>query len=174
MSMGEREPETTTTATRRSLFAGAVGAGALLAACGPGDGGTVPQPPPGGNGSRDGGSAGNPGPGGGETDEPDRPEGFLAEVADVEVGGGFINSGENVVVTQPTDGDFRGFRATCTHEGCRVTGVQDGTINCPCHGSRYSIEDGSVVQAAIGLTPATQSPLPEVAVVADGDVILRA
>jgi Rieske Fe-S protein len=33
----------------------------------------------------------------------------------------------------------------CTHTGCTVSAVGGGTINCPCHGSRYSITDGSVV-----------------------------
>ena len=49
-----------------------------------------------------------------------------------------------VVVTQPTAGTFKAFSSTCTHMGCTVSSVKNGTINCPCHGSRYSIADGSV------------------------------
>ena len=51
---------------------------------------------------------------------------------------------QKVVVTQPTAGDFKCFTAVCTHQGCIVATVSDGTINCACHGSQYSIEDGDV------------------------------
>ena len=51
-----------------------------------------------------------------------------------------------MVLTQPTAGEFRGFGIVCTHDGCELNAVADGTINCPCHGSRYAITDGSVVQ----------------------------
>ena len=42
--------------------------------------------------------------------------------------------------------------------GCPVSNVDGGTINCNCHGSKFSIEDGSVVR---GPAP---SPLGEVSV----------
>ncbi len=32
----------------------------------------------------------------------------------------------------------------CPHQGCAVNEVTGGTINCPCHGSRFRIADGSV------------------------------
>ncbi|HLU74082.1 MAG TPA: Rieske (2Fe-2S) protein [Nonomuraea sp.] len=63
-----------------------------------------------------------------------------------EIGEGKIFKGQDVVVTQPSEGDFRAFSATCTHQGCAVASVSNGVINCPCHGSQFSIEDGSVVQ----------------------------
>ncbi len=71
-----------------------------------------------------------------------------AEVAasDVPVGGGTILEDEMVVVTQPTEGEFKAFSAVCTHQSCPVQAIADGTINCRCHGSRFSLEDGSVVQ----------------------------
>lgn len=53
----------------------------------------------------------------------------IAKTADVPVGSGVI-VGE-VVVTQATAGDFKGFSSTCTHAGCAVNEVVDGTINCP-------------------------------------------
>lgn len=95
----------------------------------------------------------------------------IASAADVAVGGGLIVADQSVVITQPTAGDFRGFSAVCTHQGCTVGEISDGTINCPCHGSRFSIEDGSVVQAASGLSPDQQDPLPSVSINVDGDSI---
>ncbi len=64
--------------------------------------------------------------------------------SDIPVGGGAIYPDEAIVVTQPTAGSFKAFSTRCTHAGCPVDTVADGTIQCPCHGSKYSIEDGSV------------------------------
>ena len=75
--------------------------------------------------------------------EPGRPVGRTDEVP---VGGGTIFPDARVVVTQPTPGEFHGFGIVCTHDSCELTSVADGTINCPCHGSRYAITDGSVVR----------------------------
>jgi Rieske Fe-S protein len=61
----------------------------------------------------------------------------------VPVGGGKIYETFEVVVTQLTAGDYRGFTSICTHTGCDVTVVADGTIDCPCHGSRFHL-DGTV------------------------------
>ena len=49
-------------------------------------------------------------------------------------------------MTQPTAGTFKAFSAICTHQGCMVGEVADGTIICPCHGSQFTIADGSVAQ----------------------------
>lgn len=80
--------------------------------------------------------------------------GELGPATGVPVGGGTIYDAYKVVVTQPTAGEFRAFSAICTHMGCLVSGVSDGTIYCPCHGSKFKITDGSVV-----VGPATR-PLP--------------
>ncbi|MEV5973311.1 Rieske 2Fe-2S domain-containing protein [Streptomyces sp. NPDC051921] len=69
----------------------------------------------------------------------------LAKTSDIPVGGGTVFKDEKVVVTQPAQGDFKAFSAVCTHQGCLVNKVADGTIDCPCHGSKYRITDGSVV-----------------------------
>jgi Rieske Fe-S protein len=68
----------------------------------------------------------------------------LAKTSDIPVGGGKIFKAEKVVVTQPKAGEFRAFSAICTHQGCPVGSVSGGTINCPCHGSKFKIADASV------------------------------
>jgi Rieske Fe-S protein len=81
----------------------------------------------------------------------------LGKAADVPVGGGVIFKDQKLVVTQPEAGQFRGFSAVCTHQGCVVDEVKDGTINCPCHGSKFKLD------GAVSTGPATQ-PLPPAAV----------
>ncbi|MFD8568594.1 Rieske (2Fe-2S) protein [Streptomyces sp. NPDC059639] len=118
-------------ASRRSVLV--AGAAALAAGCtkygdesgdGAGESRTSPAPP-----SGPGPSSAAPG---------------LAKTSDIPVGGGKIFAAEKVVVTQPARGEFKAFSAVCTHEGCLVNSVAGGTINCPCHGSRYRIADASV------------------------------
>jgi len=66
----------------------------------------------------------------------------IAAVSKIPVGGGLILKKEGIVLTQPKKGTIKAFSTTCTHAGCAVTKVADGTINCPCHGSKFSVEDG--------------------------------
>jgi Rieske Fe-S protein len=70
--------------------------------------------------------------------------GTLGKATDIPVGGGKIFKSEKVVVTQPQQGQFKAFSATCTHEGCTVGSVSGGKIHCPCHGSAFNVSDGSV------------------------------
>ena len=69
----------------------------------------------------------------------------LGAAAEVPVGGGKVFTAAKVVVTQPSKGEFKAFSAVCTHVGCLCNQVADGTIDCPCHGSKFKITDGSVV-----------------------------
>jgi Rieske Fe-S protein len=92
----------------------------------------------------------------------------LASTADIPVGGGKILAAKKIVITQPKSGEFHGFSAVCTHAGCIVGTVSGGTINCPCHGSRFSITNGSVVNG-----PAA-SPLPQVGIKVQGTSIVQA
>jgi Rieske Fe-S protein len=85
----------------------------------------------------------------------------------VPVDGGVVLDTQKVVITQPKANDFKAFSAVCTHLGCLVNDVSGGTINCPCHGSQYSIEDGSVVS---GPAP---SPLPAVGIKVEGNDIVK-
>jgi Rieske Fe-S protein len=101
------------------------------------------------------------------TSEPPAGETRVARIADVPVGGGAIFPLNRLVVTQRSTGQFQAFSAICTHEGCTVNQVADGTINCPCHGSRFSISDGSVVKG-----PATHPLHPRSITVRDGWVVL--
>jgi Rieske Fe-S protein len=91
----------------------------------------------------------------------------LTTTSQVPDGGGTIIDAERIVITQPQSGSFRAFSAICTHEGCFVNSVSNGTINCPCHGSEFSITDGSVVRG-----PATR-PLPPMAIKVEGTSIFQ-
>ena len=96
----------------------------------------------------------------------------LVATADVPVGGGVILDSRNVVVTQPTKGRFEGFSATCTHQGCILASVASGTINCGCHGSQFSITDGTNVAGPSGSPAGSVAALPKVAVKVKGpDVV---
>jgi Rieske Fe-S protein len=106
------------------------------------------------------GSGGSGGGGGGGA--------ALAKTSDVPVGGGTILTDKKIVITQPQSGTFHAFTAVCTHAGCTVGSVSSGTINCPCHGSRFNINNGSVVNG-----PAA-SPLAPINIKVQGTSILQA
>jgi len=144
--------------TRRALLAGAgaIGTTAVLVACG-----TDPDE----DTSTSGGTQSN---GGNDAGSGDTGGGSIIQTSKVPVGGGAIVAASSVVVTQPTEGEFKCFSSTCTHQGCPVTSVEGGTINCNCHGSKYSIADGSVKTG-----PATK-PLAEKQIKVDGDNITLA
>jgi nitrite reductase/ring-hydroxylating ferredoxin subunit len=153
---------------RRAVLRGAAVAGLagvsvpLLAACGgssdagstPSSGGTTSAPTTAPTSAPS--SSGTASSGGGGA--------VLGPVGDVPVGGGKVF--DKIVVTQPKAGEFKAFTAVCTHAGCLVRTVENNTINCPCHGSKYSAEDGSVQG---GPAPA---PLAAVQVTVKGGNIL--
>lgn len=136
--MTVEQPGTVPDLTRRGVLRGvAVGGGVipLLSACG--DDTASPEPSPTGDASGSAEPSASASASGGA--------GVSVAAADVPVGGGTVLTDEKVVVTQPTKGEFKAFSAICTHQGCTVGSVVGGKIQCPCHGSMYSIEDGSVV-----------------------------
>ena len=108
----------------------------VLAACG--SGGTDADDAAGSDAGSDAGSGsdtgGETGSGGG---------GQVATVADVPVGGCLVLEDQKVVLTQPTEGEIKAFSAVCTHQGCVVSSGTDGVIPCKCHGSAFSLEDGT-------------------------------
>jgi Rieske Fe-S protein len=89
----------------------------------------------------------------------------LGLAADIPVGGGKVYQSAQVVVTQPAAGQYKAFSAICTHVGCICNQVANGTINCPCHGAKFKITDGSVVTG-----PAT-APLAGASVTVTGGKI---
>jgi Rieske Fe-S protein len=91
----------------------------------------------------------------------------LAKTTDIPVGGGKILTDKKIVITEPQSGTFKAFTAVCTHQGCIVNSVSGGTINCPCHGSKFSIVNGSVVN---GPAP---SPLAPVGIEVQGTSIVQ-
>jgi Rieske Fe-S protein len=141
---------------RRTLVAGAVlGAGAAVAGCARyGEPANAPAPAPAGSPAGDGSS-----PAGGGAP--------LARVDDLPVGGGAILAAEKVVLTHPDQGTIRAFSVACTHQGCAVSEISDGTINCACHGSRFRVADGAVAAG-----PAKAPLAPVNVTVQDGEIRL--
>ena len=131
-----------------AIGVGVVGA-ATLTACGGGGDGTTATGKPAGSASPSAGTAND-----------------AIKVADIPVGGGKIFTDMHVVVTQPKAGEFKAFSSICTHKGCPVTNVDNGTINCLCHGSKFDAATGKVTQG-----PAVKA-LPSKTATVNGDSII--
>jgi Rieske Fe-S protein len=154
--------------TRRGVLAGVglVGLAGAVSACGSGgssssSAGTSAGAPP----ATAGGGSGPSSASGGGGSTAGAQGSALATTSEIPVGSGKIFTSEKVVVTQPNSGDFKAFSAVCTHMGCLVSTISNGTIDCPCHGSQYSISTGAVVG---GPAP---SPLPAQAITVTGSNI---
>jgi Rieske Fe-S protein len=157
------------TSTRRTLLtgAGAVGLATVLSGCAAYglDSATSGTDTNGADGTNDNGPNAD-GTQNGDTQT--EAAASLAKTSDIPVGGGKIFADRKIVITQPTAGTFHCFTAVCTHAGCIVGEVAGGTINCPCHGSRFKTTDGTVTEG-----PA-KKPLKSIAITVTGDAITKA
>jgi Rieske Fe-S protein len=142
-----QEPHKDSQATRRGVLAGVglVGLAGAITACGASGSSTAPAT----------GTNSTPGTGATTATVPTTSSAqsasgagaadALAKTSEIPVGGGKIFDTQSVVVTQPTAGEYKAFSAVCTHMGCIVNQISSGRIDCPCHGSEYSISDGAVL-----------------------------
>lgn len=89
----------------------------------------------------------------------------VAAAAEVPVGSGSLYEFQDLIVTQPTAGTFRGFSPLCTHQGCIVDVFEADTMVCTCHDSVFRITDGSVVEG-----PAKKPMRAKPIVVKDGQI----
>jgi len=144
-----QEPHKDSQATRRGVLAGVglVGLAGAITACGAGGstsssaaGGAPASTAPTGGGTATSAAASAPSASSGGTSAA-----ALASTGQIPEGSGMIFTAKQVVVTQPTAGEYKAFSAVWTHMGCIVSQISNGTIDCPCHGSQYSIATGAVV-----------------------------
>lgn len=153
------EPAAASGSTRREVLrsAGAVGgalaAAAALTACG-------------GSSSAAGSGSGATSGGGGAAASGGGSAGSVAK-SKVPVGSGIIDDNLQSVITQPTSGQFKAFDYLCTHQQCPLAQVSGAKIICDCHGSEFSITDGSVLQG-----PATQPLAKKTATVKGSQVVI--
>ena len=167
-----QEPRTDSLATRRGVLAGVglVGLASAITACGAGGssstaaGNAATSPPAPASSAAASAAAASTAAGASSS-----PAGnALASTSQIPVGSGKIFSEQQVVVTQPAANEFKAFSAVCTHMGCIVNQISNGTIDCPCHGSQYNITTGDVVTG-----PATK-PLTAKPIKVSGDSIFLA
>ena len=159
-----QEPQRHAQTTRRGMLAGVglAGLAGTLAACSSGSGSSSAS------GSGAAPATGSAAAGGSGQGQAAGSGSVLTATNDVPVGEGKVFASARVVVTQPAAGEFKAFSAVCTHAQCIVDQVANGTIDCPCHGSQFSVKDGSVVA---GPAP---SPLPAQAIKVEGGKIALA
>ncbi len=146
----------TASTSRRSVIAaaGAATAAVSLAACSSDSGGGE---------SKDTGS----GEGGGDGGGGDAAGGALGKASEIPEGGGKVFKDQKVVVTRPSANEYKAFDATCTHQGCAVKEITGGNIVCPCHNSKFDINDGSPTGG-----PAKKPLAPKKVVVEGGEIKL--
>jgi len=85
------------------------------------------------------------------------------------VGGAALvqSSAGNFLVARTTQDTFTALTATCTHEGCTISGYESSTYTCPCHGSQFSTS-GGVLRG-----PAARSLQTFVTAFANGTLTIR-
>jgi len=145
-----QEPQKDSLATRRGVLAGVglVGLAGAITACSSGGASSaaIVDPPTTSTGSAATSAAAAPSSAMASSSATSgSAAGALTATSAIPVGGAKIFTAQTTVVTQPTAGEFKVFSAVCTHMGCIVNQIAAGRIDCPCHGSEYSITDGAVL-----------------------------
>ncbi|WP_327356938.1 Rieske (2Fe-2S) protein [Streptomyces sp. NBC_01304] len=84
----------------------------------------------------------------------------------VPAGGVKLYREERLVVSRDDKGKCKAFSAQCTHAGCVLTKIDKDGGHCPCHGSRFDVRTGEVLEG-----PATV-PLPKVDVREEGGKLI--
>ncbi len=59
-----------------------------------------------------------------------------------------LNSGYPIIIIRKSESEFLALSSRCTHQGCIVNlpVKPNETLDCPCHGSKFSSSDGSVIE----------------------------
>ena len=91
--------------------------------------------------------------------------GITVPAAEVPVGGGKILTDAGYLVTQPAAGQYKAFVKSCPHALAPMSSIMNGQIVCDRHGSRFSINDGSVI------TGPAESGLGRAKVTLSGDTL---
>jgi 3-phenylpropionate/trans-cinnamate dioxygenase ferredoxin subunit len=71
------------------------------------------------------------------------------------------------VLVANVDGSYRAIGEVCSHAGCLLSDgwIEGDAVECMCHGSRFDLETGEVVQ------PPAEEPVPAYQVQVVGDEI---
>ncbi len=124
--------------SRRSLLgvSAAACSACVLAACAPATGGSGVSAT--GDSGQAGGSSAPVASGGTPVQ--------VLKLADVAVGDSASGeaNGKKVLVYRPGEKTVEAFSAICTHQGCTVAPA-GAEFHCPCHGSVYNAQDGTVL-----------------------------
>ena len=84
----------------------------------------------------------------------------LSENSALLVVGGALALGSNVIdskgilLYRQSDTNVLAFSRNCTHNGCTIGSFQNGTSECPCHGSQFNTSGSVVIGPAVN--PLTQ------------------
>ncbi|HET8627188.1 MAG TPA: Rieske (2Fe-2S) protein [Thermomicrobiales bacterium] len=101
------------------------------------------------------------------------PSDFTRVLADADLKDGALKKVEAAgvpVLLARQHGQVYALADTCAHLGCSLADgtLDDGSVTCPCHGSRYALEDGRVIDG-----PSTFPQLAYEARVRDGQIEVR-
>lgn len=82
------------------------------------------------------------------------------EVAATEVPVGSAVFVGNLIIAQPTEGEYVAYSRTCPHQGQTIDEIEGATVRCTAHNSVFSIQDGSVIEG-LARDPLTEGDAEE-------------